>query len=236
MRAAGQQRSARPVLARLWSCGSARVLALSMVEELQGPSRRRRVERRRPRRRGRGAARAGLFRAHRERRDLGLFARRERPLLLHAQGSRRQRDAALRHVPPRRRAARVRARRRPAGRAARAPVAVRAARRAAVHHRGDAGRRGAAPCTSASCACARGSPPRACSTPPRNGRRRATRARSGSSRRSPALRCTTSRRRWRAARRTCASSSIRAWSRAATPPQHSAQRSPRPVRATRSTC
>ena len=112
---------------------------------------------------------------------------------------------ALRHVPARRVAARLRAGRRPARRAARPPRRLRAARRAAVHRRGDAvGRRRRAV--------------RALPSPARASRGRgalrsgaeaaaAARipARSASSRRWPVPCSTTSRRRWRAGRRTCRS-------------------------------
>ena len=95
---------------------------------------------------------ARFARLHRARRDLRLLARRQRPLLLHPEGRRRRRGAAaLRDVPARRAAARLRAARRPAGRAAR-PARASTSRAASCS---SSSRRCSAPaparCTSSSC-------------------------------------------------------------------------------------
>ena len=121
---------------------------------------------------------------HRARRDLRLLARRQRPLLLHAEGSRRRRGVALRHVPARGVAARLRAARRPARRAARPARRLRAARRAAVRRRGHAarGRRRAVRALPAPARAARGRGPVRCRRA--SGRCRRIRARSASSPRS----------------------------------------------------
>ena len=207
----GRQRSARPVLARLWSC-----------RRRAGPLLCRWLRTRRAAARAaRGASPAWSARsprcssrASRPARSSGEISGFSRAASGHCYFTLKDPggSATLRCAMFRRAAALLAFA--PAdgqrGRAARAPLGLRAARRAAVHHRGDAGRRRRARCTSASCACGRGSTPRACSTPPRSDRCRATRARSASSPRSPARRCTTSRRRWRDARRTSASSSTRA--------------------------
>ena len=158
------------------------------------------MERRRPASARSPRCSSRLRRLHRARRDFGLHARRQRPLLLHAEGSRRRtpRCAARCSGAPRRCSPSRRATASTSSCAAGWPSTSRAASCSSSSRPCSGGRRRA--CTSASCACAPGSRPRACSTPSASGRCRRIRAPSASSPRSPAPRCTTSRRRWRGAR------------------------------------
>ena len=187
-RDSGMPPSAR--LARLWMLGP-QTLALALIELLQ----------RRAARPVWGVAALLLAAAtrwrrasarHRARRALGLHARGQRPLLLHAEGRRRRRRAAaLRDVPPRGGAARLRAGRRPAGRTARPAGRLRAARRAAVRRRVHAARRRRQPVRAVPAPARAAARPRACSTPRASGRSPALPRASASSPRCRRRRCAT---------------------------------------------